>query len=390
MKEIILAKTGELILKGGNRRRFQDILKGNMSRALKSIGNFKIYDQQATIYVEPENESDIDEMLSALSKVFGIVNLSKAGIVEKDMEKIMNFASVYLEDSLSGVATFKVESRRADKKFPYKSPEISAMVGGALLEKFRHLKVDVINPDIVVRVEVRDTDAYVYAGKTRGAGGMPTGTNGRAMLLLSGGIDSPVAGHMIAKRGVYIEAIHFFSYPYTGEKAKEKVITLADKLGEYTSGLPLHIVPFTEAQLAIRDNCPPEHMTLIMRRLMMRIAAEAAKKRDCSALITGESVGQVASQTIWALGVTDSVSDIPVFRPCIGMDKEEIVVRAREIGTFETSILPYEDCCTVFTPKHPTTHPNIDNILKSESHIPFDELVQKAVEGIETIRIRKY
>lgn len=390
MKEIILAKTGELILKGGNRRRFQDILKGNMSRALKSIGAFKIYDQQATIYVEPENENDIDEMLTALSKVFGIVNLSRAGIVEKDMEKIMNFASVYLEDSLSGVATFKVESRRADKKFPYKSPEISAMVGGALLEKFRHLKVDVINPDIVVRVEVRDTDAYVYAGKTRGAGGMPTGTNGRAMLLLSGGIDSPVAGHMIAKRGVYIEAIHFFSYPYTGEKAKEKVITLADKLGEYTSGLPLHIVPFTEAQLAIRDNCPPEHMTLIMRRLMMRIAAEAAKKRDCSALITGESVGQVASQTIWALGVTDSVSDIPVFRPCIGMDKEEIVVRAREIGTFETSILPYEDCCTVFTPKHPTTHPNIDNILKSESHIPFDELVQKAVEGIETIRIRKY
>lgn len=390
MKEIILAKTGELILKGGNRRRFQDILKGNMSRALKSIGAFKIYDQQATIYVEPENESDIDEMLSALSKVFGIVNLSKAGIVEKDMEKILNFASVYLEDSLSGVRTFKVESRRADKKFPYKSPEISAMVGGALLEKFPHLKVDVINPEIVVRVEVRDTDAYVYAGKNQGAGGMPTGTNGRAMLLLSGGIDSPVAGHMIAKRGVYIEAIHFFSYPYTGEKAKEKVIALADKLGEYTSGLPLHIVPFTEAQLAIRDNCPPEHMTLIMRRLMMKIANEAAKRRDCSALITGESVGQVASQTIWALGVTDAVSDIPVFRPCIGMDKEEIVVRARDIGTFETSILPYEDCCTVFTPKHPTTHPNIDNILKSESHIPFDELVKKAVEGIETIRIRKY
>lgn len=390
MKEIILAKTGELILKGGNRRRFQDILKGNMSRALKPVGPFKIYDQQATIYVEPENAEDIDEMLSALSKVFGIVNLSRAGIVEKDMEKIMNFAPDYLSDVLSSVRTFKVESRRADKKFPYKSPEISAKVGGALLEAFPHLKVDVINPDIIVRVEVRDSEAYVSAGKIPGSGGMPTGTNGRAMLLLSGGIDSPVAGHMIAKRGVYIEAIHFFSYPYTGEKAKEKVISLADKLGEYTSGLPLHIVPFTEAQLAIRDNCPPEHMTLIMRRLMMRISAEAAKRRECSALITGESVGQVASQTIWALGVTDAVSDMPVFRPCIGMDKEEIIVRARNIGTFETSILPYEDCCTVFTPKHPTTHPNMDNILKSEAHIPVEELVQKAMDGIETIRIRKY
>lgn len=390
MKEIILAKTGELILKGGNRRRFQDMLKGNMSRSLKAIGPFKIYDQQATIYVEPENNGDIDTMMSALSKVFGIVNLSKAGIIDKDMDKIMKFAPEYLKDSLLGVSSFKVESKRADKTFPYKSPEISAMVGGAVLEAFDHLKVDVVNPDIVVHVEVRDTDAYVSAGKIRGAGGMPTGTNGRAMLLLSGGIDSPVAGHMIAKRGVYIEAIHFFSYPYTGEKAKEKVITLADKLGEYTSGLPLHIVPFTNAQLAIRDNCPPEHMTLIMRRLMMKIAAKFAHQRDCRALITGESVGQVASQTIWALGVTDSVSDIPVFRPCIGMDKEEIVTRARQIDTFETSILPYEDCCTVFTPKHPTTHPNIANILKSESHIPVDALIDEAVSGIETIRIRKY
>lgn len=390
MKEIILAKTGELILKGGNRRRFQDMLKGNMARSLKAIGPFKIYDQQATIYVEPERNEDIDKMLGALSKVFGIVNLSKAGIIEKDMDKIMKFAPEYLKDILLGVSSFKVESKRADKAFPYKSPEISAMVGGAILDAFGHLKVDVVNPDIVVRVEVRDTDAYVYAGKIQGAGGMPTGTNGRAMLLLSGGIDSPVAGHMIAKRGVYIEAIHFFSYPYTGEKAKEKVITLADKLGEYTSGLPLHIVPFTKAQLAIRDNCPPEHMTLIMRRLMMKIAAKFARQRDCQALITGESVGQVASQTIWALGVTDSVSDIPVFRPCIGMDKEEIVKRARQIGTFETSILPYEDCCTVFTPKHPTTHPNIANILKSESHILSDELIDEAIEGIETIRIRKY
>ncbi len=390
MKEIILAKTGELILKGGNRRRFQDILKRNMSRAIKGIGAFKITDCQATIYVESENEEDIDEMLSALSKVFGIVSLSKAGIVEKDIEKILNFAPVYLKNTLLTASTFKVESKRADKKFPLTSPEISSMVGASILEAFPNLKVDVVNPEIVVRVEVRDTDAYVYAEKITGAGGMPTGTNGRGMLLLSGGIDSPVAGYMIAKRGVYLEGIHFFSYPYTGEKAKEKVVALADKIGEYTSGFPLHIVPFTKAQLAIRDNCPPEHMTLIMRRLMMKISSEYAKRRDCQALITGESVGQVASQTIWALGVTDSVTDIPVFRPCIGMDKDEIVQIARKIDTFETSILPYEDCCTVFTPKHPTTRPNIKNILKSESHIPFDELVNEAIEGIETINIRKY
>ncbi|MDO5479080.1 MAG: tRNA uracil 4-sulfurtransferase ThiI [Clostridia bacterium] len=390
MREMILAKTGELILKGGNRRRFQDMLKGNMKRSLKAVGDFQIYDQQATVYVLPEREDDIDEMVGRLSKVFGIVNLSRAGIIEKDMEKIMNFAPEYLSDALMGVNTFKVESRRADKTFPYKSPEISAMVGGALLDAFPHLTVDVINPDVVVRVEVRDTDAFVYAGRIKAAGGMPTGTNGRAMLLLSGGIDSPVAGHMIAKRGVYVEGIHFFSYPYTGEKAKEKVLTLADRIADYTGSMPLHIVPFTEAQLAIRDNCPSEHMTLIMRRMMMKIANEVAKKRECQGLITGESIGQVASQTVWALGVTDSVTDIPVFRPCIGMDKDEIVQIARKIDTFETSILPYEDCCTVFTPKHPTTRPNIENILKSESHIPFDELCQKAIEGIETINIRKY
>ncbi len=390
MREMILAKTGELILKGGNRRRFQDILKGNMSRSLKSVGNFSIYDQQATVYVYPENPSDIDTMVERLSKVFGIVNISKAGITEKDMEKILNFAPIYLKNTLMVARTFKVESKRADKSFPYKSPEISAMVGGALLEAFPHLKVDVLSPDVVVRVEIRDTDAFVHAEKIKGAGGMPTGTNGKAMLLLSGGIDSPVAGHMIAKRGVYLEGIHFFSYPYTGEKAKEKVITLAQKLSEFTGSLPLHIVPFTEAQLAIRDNCPEEHMTLIMRRLMMKIADELAKKRDCQGLITGESIGQVASQTVWALGVTDSVTSIPVFRPCIGMDKDEIVTIARKIDTFETSILPYEDCCTVFTPKHPTTRPNIENILKSESHIPFDDLVAQALAGIETINIKKY
>ncbi len=390
MREMILAKTGELILKGGNRRRFQDILKGNMTRSLKSVGNFSIYDQQATVYVYPENASDIDTMVERLSKIFGIVNIAKAGITEKDMEKILNFAPLYLKNTLMAASTFKVESKRADKSFPYKSPEISAMVGGALLSAFPHLKVDVLSPDVVVRVEIRDTDAFVHAEKIKGAGGMPTGTNGKAMLLLSGGIDSPVAGHMIAKRGVYLEGIHFFSYPYTGEKAKEKVLSLADKLADFTGSMPLHIVPFTEAQLAIRDNCPEEHMTLIMRRLMMKIADELAKRRDCQGLITGESIGQVASQTVWALGVTDSVTTIPVFRPCIGMDKDEIVTIARKIDTFETSILPYEDCCTVFTPKHPTTRPNIENILKSESHIPFDSLVADAIAGIETINIKKY
>lgn len=389
MKEIILAKTGELILKGGNRRRFQDMLKGNMSHAIKKIGKFSIYDHQATIYVMPENQADIDAMAEKLTKVFGLVNVSKAGIVDKDMEKILNFAPEYLKSTLEAVNTFKVEARRADKKFPLTSPEISREVGGALLSAFPHLTVDVLNPDVVVRVEIREDSAYVHSGKMAAAGGMPTGTNGKAMLLLSGGIDSPVAGHMIAKRGVSMEAVHFFSYPYTGEKAKEKVITLAEKLGDYTGGIPLHIVPFTKAQLAIRDNCPSEHMTLIMRRMMMKIANEIAINRSCQALVTGESVGQVASQTIWALNVTDSVTNIPVFRPCIGMDKEEIISVARKIDTFETSILPYEDCCTVFTPKHPTTRPNISNIIKSESHIPFDELVREAIEGTELLDLRR-
>lgn len=390
MKEIILAKTGELILKGGNRRRFQDIMKKNMSRAVRAIGGAKIYDQQATVYILPDNQADIDAMEEALLRVFGIVSLTKAGIVEKDMDKILNAAPLYLKETMESVSTFKVESRRADKAFPKTSPEISAMVGGALLAAFPHLSVDVINPDVIVRVEVRDDDAYVYAGKKKAAGGMPTGTGGRAMLLLSGGIDSPVAGHMIAKRGVYLEGIHFFSYPYTGEKAKEKVLSLAGRLSDYTGSMPLHIVPFTEAQLAIRDHCPEEHLTLIMRRMMMTIANRLAQTRNCQALITGESIGQVASQTVWALGVTDAVCTIPVFRPCIGMDKEEIVTLARKIDTFETSILPYEDCCTVFTPRHPTTHPNITNILKSESHIPFQELVEQALAGVETIHIKKY
>lgn len=390
MKEIILAKTGELILKGGNRRRFQDILKGNMARAVRSIGDADIYDQQATVYISPKDPDDIDAMADKLSKVFGIVNLNKAGVIEKDMEKLLNFAPDYLADTMRSVSTFKVETRRSDKRFPYDSPAISAMTGEALLTAFPHLSVDVKNPDIVVRVEIRDDDAYVYAGNAKAAGGMPTGTNGRAMLLLSGGIDSPVAGHMIAKRGVYIEGLHFYSYPYTGEKAREKVVTLASKLSEYTGSVPLHIVPFTRAQLAIRDNCPPEHMTLVMRRMMMAIACKMAYKRGCQALITGESVGQVASQTIWALSVTDAVANLPVFRPCIGLDKEEIVQIARRIGTFETSILPYEDCCTVFTPKHPTTRPNMENILKSESHIPFDELVDEAVAGVETLHLKNY
>ena len=302
----------------------------------------------------------------------------------------MEFAPIYLKDTLENARTFKVESRRADKAFPYKSPEISAMTGGAILEAFPHLCVDVINPDITVRVEVRDDEAFVHAEKIKGAGGMPTGTNGRGMLLLSGGIDSPVAGYMISKRGVYVEGIHFFSFPYTSEKAKEKVLTLAGKLAEFQGNMPVHIVDFTKAQLAIRDNCPSEHMTLIMRRLMMKIASEIAKKRECQGLITGESIGQVASQTVWALGVTDAMSDIPVFRPVIGMDKDEIITIARKIDTFETSILPYEDCCTVFTPKHPTTKPNIENIKKSESHIPFDELVAECVDTIETIYLKSY
>ena len=390
MKEILLVKYGEIILKGLNRRRFEELLISNIKKALPPDSYADVRTSQAITYVEPSEGADVDGMVERLKKVFGIVFIARAGVFPKDMDVILREGAEYLVPSMERVATFKVEAKRSDKKFPFDSPAISREMGGAVLRRCRHLKVNVTAPDTVVRVEIRDKEAYVYADVARvsGPGGMPTGSNGRATLLLSGGIDSPVAGYMMAKRGVEINAVHFASPPYTSERAKEKVIDLAKILAGYTGKYSLYVVPFTEQQLAIRNNCPEEHLTLIMRRMMMMIAARLAKRSGSLALITGESLGQVASQTTHALAVTDEAAgDVPVFRPLIGMDKDEIVTVARRIGTFETSILPYEDCCTVFVPKHPTTKPTMDKILKSQSKIDMEYWVGKAVEETEWVVI---
>lgn len=389
MKEIILVKYGEIILKGANRPRFEHVLVKNIRGAVKNIDDVKITVMQATVYIEPQNEENIDLICERLLKVFGIVSVTRAGVVEKDIEKIRRAAYEYCGYALKEGVKFKVEAKRSDKSFPMTSVEISMDVGGFLHDACPGLIVDVHNPDIVVKVEVRDFAAYVYSSdrKQPGQGGMPIGTGSKATLLLSGGIDSPVAGHMIAKRGVEIDAVNFFSFPYTSERAKEKVMELAGILAQYTSRINLYIVPFTEIQLEIRDKTPEEHMTLLMRRFMMKIAEKIAVKNHSCALITGESVGQVASQTIAALNVTNSVVDMPVLRPLIGMDKNEIIERAYKIGTFETSILPYEDCCTVFTPAHPTTNPKLSSIEKSESRLAVDELIEKALSGVEKVVI---
>ena len=389
MKEIILVKYGEIILKGGNRAKFERVLMNNIRDAVKNIDNIKMTLAQATIYITPENEENIDLICERLSLVFGIVSVTRAGVCEKEIEDIRRGALEYCKKDLLPGKKFKVEAKRADKRFPLNSVELSIDVGGYLNQSCEGLICDVHNPEVTVKIEIRDFAAYVYCeqNKLEGQGGMPIGTGSKATLLLSGGIDSPVAGHMIAKRGVEIDAINFFSFPYTSERAKEKVIELASILARYTSKINLHIVPFTEIQLEIRDNCPEEHMTLIMRRFMMKISEEIAKKNKSCALITGESVGQVASQTLAALNVTNSVVEMPVLRPLVGMDKKEIIERSREIGAFETSILPYEDCCTVFTPKHPTTNPKLFMIEKSEAKLDVDGLIQKALDGVETISV---
>lgn len=389
MKEIILVKYGEIILKGGNRSKFEKVLMNNIKNAVKNIDDIKISLAQATIYITPSNPENIDLICERLSLVFGIVSVTKAGVCEKEIEDIRKTAKEYCKKDLLPGKRFKVEAKRADKRFPLNSVELSIDVGGYLNQNLQGLICDVHNPEVTVKIEIRDYAAYVYCeqNKLEGQGGMPIGTGSKATLLLSGGIDSPVAGHMIAKRGVEIDAINFFSFPYTSERAKEKVIELASILGRYTSKIDLYIVPFTEIQLAIRDNCPEEHMTLIMRRFMMKISEKIAIRNKSAALITGESVGQVASQTLAALNVTNSVVNMPVLRPLVGMDKKEIIERSRQIGAFETSILPYEDCCTVFTPKHPTTNPKLHLIEKSEARLDVDALIDKALEGVEVITV---
>ena len=389
MQEIILAKYGEIILKGGNRPKFEKMLLDNIKNALKNVADFKISIRQATVYVEDFDADKTDIIVERMSKIFGLVSITRAAVSEKTMDAIKKTAMDYLGQDLEKPAKFKVEAKRSDKTFPLNSLEICIELGGWLDDKFQNIECDVHNPDITVKVEVRDVAAYVYIDekKVKGQGGMPIGSGSKATLLLSGGIDSPVAGHMISKRGVTIDAVNFFSFPYTSDRAKEKVISLAKILAQYTSKINLYIVPFTDIQLQIRDNCPEEHMTLIMRRFMMRITEKIARKNGAKALVTGECVGQVASQTLSALDVTNAVIDMPVLQPLIGMDKIEVIRRAEEIGTYETSILPYEDCCTVFTPKHPPINPKRSTIERSDSVLDIERLEEEAIKGIELIEV---
>lgn len=389
MKEIILCKYGEIALKGLNKSSFESTLVKNVKRRLRRFGKFDYWRSQSTLYISPLVESiDMDEVLEAVGKIFGIVKMYKALEVEKSMEAILGDTLDYLADALEDAQTFKVEAKRADKKFPHKSPEICAELGHVILEKFPHLSVNVHEPDVTVFVEIREKHAFVNAMKFDGAGGLPIGTSGRGMLLLSGGIDSPVAGYMLAKRGMQIQAIHFEAPPYTSERARLKVEKLAEEISEYCGDIAFHCVPFTDIQVAIRDNCPEELFTIIMRRLMMEIAQRICERENCSCLITGESLGQVASQTMGAIVCTDAACRMPVFRPCIGMDKSEIVEIARKIDTFDTSILPYEDCCTVFTPKHPRTRPVLQDVIDGQNQFDFEPMIAEAVENTKFKLIR--
>ena len=385
MKEVLLLKCGEIVLKGLNRKTFEDKLVNNIKRRLKHVAPCEVNMRQSVIYVWIEEESDADAIMEAVKKIFGIALICRAAVCDKTLEAMQETAEIYLADRIAEAKSFKVETKRGDKRFPMTSIQVSQEVGGNLADKYENLKPDMHTPELTIHLEIRDQHAFVHAGPEPGAGGMPVGTNGRAAMLLSGGIDSPVAGYMMSKRGLELVAIHFFSYPYTSERAKEKVIELAEIMTAYTGRMPLLVVPFTKIQEAIRDNCHEELFTLIMRRFMMRIAEKLAVREGCGGLITGESLGQVASQTMPAMAVTGAVCSLPVFRPVIGMDKEEIVQIARKIGTFETSILPYEDCCTVFTPKHPNTKPKMPKILEAESHLDVDALVEEAVSGTEVI-----
>ena len=388
MHEIILCKLGEIVLKGLNRHSFEMKLMSNIRRRTQRYGKFKIYSRQSTIYVEPVEETcDLDAAYDACKKVFGIITIARAVPCAKEKEAIFNTAKEYLAPALLAAKSFKVESKRSDKSFPMGSIQLSQWVGGALHDAFPHLIVDVHNPELTVHLEVREDAAYVHGPAEAAAGGLPIGMGGHAVSLLSGGIDSPVSSYMIAKRGVQLELLHFASPPYTSEQAREKVLQLAQELTVWCGRLTVHVVPFTEIQEEIRRKCPEDHFTLIMRRFMMRLGDRLAHELACKAIVTGESLGQVASQTIQALVVSDDVATLPVLRPLIGMDKEEIVRIARHVGTFDTSILPYEDCCTVFTPRHPKTKPNLEEVREYEAALDIDALCDKALAGREMIRL---
>ena len=389
MNEIFLMKLGEVVLKGANKRQFENKLRQNIRRRMRTYGNFDVYIMQSTVYVQPlDEEADLEGAWEACRSIFGVVSLCRCRPCGKDLDAIFNAVEEYLGDDLEGAESFKVESKRSDKRFPLTSIGISQEIGGRLAEAHPNCRVDVHNPEYTVYVEVRDLAAYVHGPAEPGAGGLPTGVGGRAMCLLSGGIDSPVAAYMMAKRGVEIECVHFFSYPYTSQLAKDKVIELARLVTKYSGRMTLNIVSFTKIQEAIRDNCPEEFFTLIMRRFMMEISQRIGKDHGCGALITGENLGQVASQTMEAMAVTGAVVDIPIFMPLVGMDKEEIVTIARKIGTMETSVLPYEDCCTVFTPKHPKTKPTLGQVLNAERKLDREALILDALESVEKLTVK--
>ncbi len=381
MEQLLLVRYGEIYLKGLNRPYF---LKALVSRVKEAVGpaGGKVWLKDARIFVG--DIRDMDDCVRRVTKVFGVHSVCPAVRLGKaDFEAICAQAAAMMA-GLTG--TFKVEARRSDKRYPLDSPEINAQVGGYILARCPGLRVDVHHPDHVMSVEIRD-EAYLYVQVIPGAGGMPVGTGGKAALLLSGGIDSPVAGYMIAKRGVELCAVHFWSYPYTSERAKDKVVELARILSENACGIRVHIVPFTNIQLQIHEKCPEDYTTLIMRRYMMRIAERIARQEGAEALITGESVGQVASQTMTALGMTNMVVSMPVFRPLIGFDKIDIIRYAEKIGTYETSCLPYEDCCTVFTPRHPATHPKLDKILQGEAALDGEALIEAALRDTVVVTL---
>jgi thiamine biosynthesis protein ThiI len=393
MREIFLCKYGELILKGANRSSFESILVKDLRYRLFRTGCYRVYRNQSIIYVVPEDgcEPDDDARRAAweiIGRTFGIVAASRCVETEKSLPAICSAGVSYLADRLSRVRTFKVETKRADKRFPVHSSDVSAELGAALLGAFPNLRVDVHDPDVVVKCEIREGGAYISAGQERTAGGMPVGSNGRGLLLLSGGIDSPVAGWLMAKRGLRLSAVYFEAFPYTSLQAREKVISLARELSLWTGSIDLHIVSLTGIEEAISRACDEAYFTLLLRRSMMRIADRLAGAEGCGALITGESLGQVASQTMEALAVTGAVPQRPVFRPCIGLDKEEIIAYARRIGTFETSILPYEDCCTVFTPRHPRTRPKAEGVKAEELKAALGPLEDEALQTAQTVRVR--
>lgn len=379
MKEVILCKYGEIILKGANKSQFESLLLREVRRRAAHVGKFDVSYAQSTVCIAPlTDEEDMEEMFRQAKHVFGFVGITRAAVAEKTVEDICRVAAEYLPPYLAGARKLRVEAKRSDKRFPLKSPELAGEVGGAILSVMPHLKVDLTHPDVTVRVEVRDQYAYVHAGQEKGAGGIPLGSGGRGLLLLSGGIDSPVAGYMMARRGLALDALYFESIPYTSELARGKVFTLAKIMTEYCGKIRMHVISLTKIQEAIRDNCDEDYFTLLLRRFMMRLSCRMAEQCGAPALITGESLGQVASQTMAAICVTENASDRPILRPCIGMDKEEIVRTAREIGTFETSILPYEDCCTVFTPRHPKTQPVLEKVLEQEAKLDYDTLLEEA------------